>query len=117
MSRCFSATMRSAFAGFCCCASCLSWSRLWAYSVRVMISLLTRAIISSTTVSAGSVTGNNIEPATANSKGRLVLFMLELTESGQNPDFDLIPFYAGKTNQATSGGLQWQASVVELCPD
>ncbi len=85
-SRCFSATIRSALSAFCCCASCLSWSRLWAYSVRVMISLLTRAIISSTTVSAGVSAGNNIAPATANSKGSVVFFMLGLTKPGQNPE-------------------------------
>ncbi len=50
---CRSAMILSALAGSCCCVSCFSAPFLRWYSVRVMIWLLTRAMISSITVSAG----------------------------------------------------------------
>src|SRR5713101_4834136 len=52
------------------------------YSVRVMISLFTRAMISSTTASAGERDGSNSAYPTANSRGSLVFFIRALSKSG-----------------------------------
>jgi hypothetical protein len=43
-------------------------------------------------VSAGITAGNNTAPATTNSKGNFVFFMMGLTKPGQNPEIDLSHF-------------------------
>src|SRR6266481_4494703 len=74
------------------------------YSVRVTISLFTRAMISSTTVSAGERDGSNSAQPTANSRGSPVFFIRALSKPGVNPGKFVSLFYAASSMKAKRGG-------------
>src|ERR1039457_6497230 len=86
------------------------------YSVRVMISLFTRVMISSTTVSPGETEGSNSAYPTANSRGILVIFFMRaLLKPGVTPRENFVAlFYAASGMEANlNGWVGWLGGSFE----